>query len=66
MPMHVASRLLTVEEAARQLGVHPGTVHRWVADGALPAVQPGGPAHTLRIDSRDLLRSERRVEEAAR
>jgi excisionase family DNA binding protein len=55
-------RLLTVDEAAERIGVHRATVHRWVHDGQLPAIQPGGPGHTVRISERELLRSQRREE----
>jgi excisionase family DNA binding protein len=58
-----SERLLSVDEAARELGVHPVTVHRWVRDGQLPAIQPGGPGHTVRIFERELLHSERRSDE---
>jgi excisionase family DNA binding protein len=49
-------RLLSVGEAAQELGVHPVTVHRWVREGLVPSIQPGGPGHTVRISERDLLR----------
>jgi excisionase family DNA binding protein len=52
--MHPSIRFLTVAEAARELGVHKDTIHRWVAEGALPALQPGGPQHAIRIDRADL------------
>jgi excisionase family DNA binding protein len=47
------SSLLTIEQAARQLGVHPLTVRRYIDSGVLPAVQPGGKGHSLRVDERD-------------
>jgi excisionase family DNA binding protein len=36
---------VTVAEAARELGVVPSTVHRWINDGFIPAEQttPGAP-----------------------
>jgi excisionase family DNA binding protein len=36
---------VTIAEAARELGVVPSTVHRWIADGFIPAEQttPGAP-----------------------
>jgi excisionase family DNA binding protein len=56
---HDRDRLLSVTEAAQELGVHPVTVHRWVREGLVPSIQPGGPGHTVRISERDLLqRSE--------
>lgn len=62
MPIDAAetARFLTVTEAARELHVHPDTIHRWVAEGALPALQPGGSQHAIRIDRADL-RAERRT-----
>jgi excisionase family DNA binding protein len=54
-----SDRLLSVAEAAQELGVHPVTVHRWVREGLVPSIQPGGPGHTVRISERELLqRSE--------
>jgi len=35
---------LTVEEVARQLGVNPETVRRWIRSGELNALSLGGPA----------------------
>ena len=37
--------LLTVADAARQLGLAPSTLHRWVNDGFIPGEQltPGAP-----------------------
>ncbi len=54
-------KLLNVEQAARVLGVVPGTVHRWLADGFIPGEQvtPGSP---WRIRMTDELR-ERFVEQ---
>jgi excisionase family DNA binding protein len=46
--------LLTVEEAAGELRVHPQTIRRWIADGELPAHRPG--PRTIRISRRDLNR----------
>jgi excisionase family DNA binding protein len=57
-----ASHLLKVPEAAEALGVCQTTIYHWVRSGALPAVQHG-PGYSIRIDSRDLLRTERRGEE---
>ena len=53
--------LLNVEQAAHVLGVVPGTVHRWLADGFIPGEQvtPGAP---WRIRMNDELRA-RFVEE---
>lgn len=49
-------RLLSVDQAAQELGVHPVTAHRWVREGLVPSIQPGGRGHTVRISERDLLR----------
>ena len=34
---------LTVDEVARQLGVNPETVRRWIRSGELNALNLGGP-----------------------
>ena len=57
------SNLLKVAEAAQAFGVTERTVWAWIHDGQLPRVQPGGPGHAVRVDRRELLRSERRSEE---
>lgn len=59
-----ASNFLRVPEAARELGVSEKTLRNWIDAGLVSAVQPAGPNHALRIDRRELLRSERRSEEA--
>lgn len=42
-PTHKEDPLLTLTEVARQLGVTPQTISRWVADGLLVAIrQPSG------------------------
>lgn len=42
-PTHKEDPMLTLSEVARQLGKHPSTIGRWVADGLLKAVPlPGG------------------------
>ena len=38
----MADRLLTNEQVAEMLGVHPRTVAKWGKDGVLPAVQIAG------------------------
>jgi excisionase family DNA binding protein len=58
-----SSDLLRVPEAAAALGVSSRTIYTWIRDGQLAAVQPAGPNHAVRVDRRDLLRSERRGEE---
>jgi excisionase family DNA binding protein len=58
-----APNLLKVAEAAEAFGVTERTVWNWINDGQLPRVQPGGPGHAVRVDRRELLRSERRSEE---
>jgi excisionase family DNA binding protein len=39
-----SDRLLTVEEVAKQLSVHPDTIRRWIRSGEIKAVNLGGPA----------------------
>jgi excisionase family DNA binding protein len=55
-----ASDLLNVHEAAEALSVSERTVRSWISSGLVPVVQPGGEHGAIRIDRRDLLRSERR------
>jgi excisionase family DNA binding protein len=43
------TKLLTVEEAAAACRVHPATLRRWLAEGKLEAVRPGGPRGSIRI-----------------
>jgi excisionase family DNA binding protein len=50
------SPFLKVPEAAEALGVSERTIRNWIRDGQLPAIQPGGKGHTVRISERDLLR----------
>jgi excisionase family DNA binding protein len=55
--MHTdAKPLLTVDEAAAVLAVHPATVRRYVRSGDLRAIQPGGPGRTVRIAAGELTR----------
>jgi excisionase family DNA binding protein len=49
----MASDLMTVEEAARRLGVTPPTVLRWVKSGELRAIRLGGKAG-WRVSAADL------------
>jgi excisionase family DNA binding protein len=46
--------LLNHREAAKRLGVHPGTVHRYVSNGSLPHVRT--PSNKIRIKQSDLSR----------
>jgi excisionase family DNA binding protein len=55
---------LKIPEAAAAFGVSEKTIRNWIHDGQLPAAQPGGPGHSVRIDRRDLLRPKRRGEKA--
>ena len=57
---NTASDFLKVPEAAKALGVSERTIRSWIATGHLPRIQPGGEHGAIRIDRRDLLRSERR------
>jgi excisionase family DNA binding protein len=47
---------LSVAEAALQLGVNAATIRKWVRDGHLRAVRPGGESGTLRIPLSELER----------
>ena len=49
-------RWLSVAEAATRLGVAAPTVRRWVHDGRIEAVQPGGPLGVMRIHENELKR----------
>jgi excisionase family DNA binding protein len=62
--MAQTSDLIRVREAAEAFGVSERTIYNWVRDGQLPAAQPAGPGHAVRIDARELLHSERRGEGA--
>jgi excisionase family DNA binding protein len=42
-------RFLTAGRVAERLGVNTATVYRAVQRGEVPAVQLGGPRHTIRI-----------------
>ena len=55
-----ASDFLKIAEAAEAFGVSERTIRNWIDAGQLPAIQPAGPNHAVRVDRRDLLRSERR------
>lgn len=46
--------LLTVNEVAARLRLHPMTVRRMIGDGRLPAVQLGGPGTSIRVDPVEL------------
>jgi excisionase family DNA binding protein len=47
-------RFVSVSEAAKSLGVAGPTIRRWVRDGHLRAVQPGGDQGVLRIPTSEL------------
>jgi excisionase family DNA binding protein len=44
--------LISVNEAAQSLGVHPVTLRRWIYDGLLPAVRVG--RKNIRVDADDV------------
>ncbi len=44
-------QLMTIDECAKVLGVHPKTVRRRIAAGVLPVIRDGG---VIRIDAKDL------------
>jgi excisionase family DNA binding protein len=46
------TELLTVEQAAKQIGVHPATVRRWATEG-LPVLRAGARGN-VRIDPDEL------------
>ena len=46
----MSHQLLTVEQAARQLNLHPKTVLRYIRDGRLPATQVGKSYRIPRAD----------------
>jgi excisionase family DNA binding protein len=54
---------LKVPEAAEAFGVSERTIRNWINAGQLPAIQPAGPNHAIRVDRRELLRSDRRSED---
>jgi excisionase family DNA binding protein len=47
-------RLLTVEQVARIVSTSTSTVRRWIREGQLPAVQLGGPGHSIRVAEEEL------------
>lgn len=47
-------RLLTVQEVAQQLRASPDTVRRWLRQGRLHGVRPGGDRLGYRIRQSDL------------
>jgi excisionase family DNA binding protein len=60
---NTASDFLKVPEAAEAFGVSERTIRNWINAGQLPAIQPAGPNHAIRVDRRELLRSDRRSED---
>ncbi len=46
----MTQQLLTVEQAAQQLNLHPKTVLRYIHDGRLPATRVGKSYRILQID----------------
>lgn len=46
----MTQQLLTVEQAAQQLNLHPKTVLRYIHDGRLPATRVGNSYRILRVD----------------
>ena len=41
IPLDQDKELLTVEEAAQYLGVHPSTIHSWASQKKVPSVGEG-------------------------
>lgn len=65
MTSHSSSTLLTVDETAALLGVHPMTVRRKIRSGEIPALRLGGPRSAIRVDAVELERWLRSDESAA-
>jgi excisionase family DNA binding protein len=51
-----ARRILTVQQAAAWLQVHPESVRRWIRQGRMRGVLVGGTRTGYRIDERELYR----------
>jgi excisionase family DNA binding protein len=49
------NELLTVEEVAKEIKVHPETVRAWIRSGELVAVDIGGKYRVTRSDLNDFL-----------
>lgn len=45
----VEEEFATVEEAARWLQVHTGSLRSWIDEGEIPAIQPSGPHGKIRV-----------------
>lgn len=56
---------LTVGEAAKHIRVGPATIRRWLRNGHLTGIQPGGPHGAVRISEREVLRRLREIEPQA-
>ena len=48
--------MLTVEQAAERLQAHPQTVRKWLRDGKLKGVMPGGTKLGYRIPEAEVER----------
>ena len=55
----IGARRLTFSEAARQLGVHVGTIWRWYMNRGLPSIKIGGRRYLLVEDLEAFLRRGR-------
>ena len=51
---------MRVREAADLVDVSERTMRDWIDRGLVPAVQPAGPGHAIRVERSALLHSERR------
>jgi excisionase family DNA binding protein len=51
-----SGRMLTVEQAAERLQAHPQTVRKWLRDGKLKGVMPGGTKLGYRIPETEVER----------
>ena len=50
-----SARYLRARDIVRELGITERTVRRWIADGRLPSVKPGGARLVAREDLERLL-----------
>jgi excisionase family DNA binding protein len=60
----MTERMYTVREAAAQIGAQEETIRRWLRDGRIEGVMPGGQKLGYRIPEREverILRGERRA-----
>ena len=56
MPAPDDDQLLTVDQVARRLQLHPETIRRWIRDGRLRAIKLGTDRSGYRIRASELAR----------